>query len=95
VNGVDYVYPTLPGVDWLEVGPDMAPQSYQLPIRDTYIVRFAAMLQDGMLLASVEEHRVTGATDGTKAYALRQVNSRTRSAPITAEVRYSISKNMP
>ena len=25
VNGVTYMYPTFPGIEWLEVGPDMAP----------------------------------------------------------------------
>jgi len=47
VNGVSYVYPTLPGVEWLEPGPDMSPQRFKLPeVRNGYDVRFSMVARD-------------------------------------------------
>jgi hypothetical protein len=49
VNGVNYVYPTLPGVEWLEPGPDMSPQRFKLPeVRNGYDVRFSMMAHDAV-----------------------------------------------
>jgi len=43
VNGTEYVYPSVGGVEWLEVGPGMSAQKFRLPPeRDEYIVRFEA-----------------------------------------------------
>ncbi|MFN8470029.1 MAG: effector-associated domain EAD1-containing protein [Caldilineaceae bacterium] len=43
VNGTEYVYPSVGGVEWLEVGPGMSAQKFRLPpASDEYIVRFAA-----------------------------------------------------
>jgi hypothetical protein len=95
VNGINYIYPTLPGVTWMEIGPDMAPQIFQIPVRELYSVRFSAQTKGGSSLASVEEQRVVGTTDGIKAYGLRGVSGGVRSAPVAVEVRYTITKNAP
>jgi hypothetical protein len=43
VNGVEFVYPSVGGVEWLGIGPSMAGQVYRLPrTRDVYRVRFEA-----------------------------------------------------
>jgi hypothetical protein len=40
VNGQAYLYPSLGGVAWLEVGPTMSSQSFQIPQASSYEVRF-------------------------------------------------------
>jgi hypothetical protein len=40
VNGKTYVYPSLAGVDWLDVGATMSSQTFDLPIASRYEVRF-------------------------------------------------------
>lgn len=90
INGGTYVYPTLNGVDWLEVGPTMAPQRFRIPLNDTYDVRFSIDTRDGRSLASVETQVVKGSTQGSRRYSLREVFRGQRSAPISAEVSYQI-----
>jgi hypothetical protein len=95
VNGIEYIYPSLPGVDWLEIGPEMAPQSFQIPIRDIYTIRFSARLRDGRDFVSVEEQRVKGNTDGIKTYDVHALDRGQRAAPVTAQIRYTISRDSP
>ncbi len=40
VNGKTYLYPSLAGVDWLDVGATMSSQTFDLPIANRYDVRF-------------------------------------------------------
>lgn len=90
VNGTPYHYPSsLPGVDRLEIGSDMAPQRFQIPFLDRYDVRIEAEI-DGMRFASVEEQSVDKQTVGIATYSLRKVLEGTRAAAISAEVKYVI-----
>jgi hypothetical protein len=98
VNGVEYIYPNLPGVDWLEIGPEMAGQTFQLPLRDTYLVRFSAEIRERYEhtitpYVSVEEQRINRKTDGPMTYAIREVERGQRAAPAAAEIIYEISRN--
>jgi hypothetical protein len=99
VNDVEYTYPSLSGVKWLQVGPEMAPQTFQIPVRDTYRIRFSAKLRDPIAessdLASVEEQRITGKTNGVAVYDLRFVRWQARSAAPSSQVRYTISQGAP
>jgi hypothetical protein len=99
VNGVEYIYPSLSGVKWLEAGPEMAPQTFQIPVRDTYRIRLTATLRDPIGrstdLASVEEQRVTGKTNGIAVYDLRFVKWEARFAAPSVQVRYTISQGAP
>ena len=45
-RNVAYVYPSKPGIEWLQVGPEMAPQTFQIPVRDIYRISFSAKLRD-------------------------------------------------
>ncbi|WP_339137519.1 MAG: hypothetical protein WGN25_05560 [Candidatus Electrothrix sp. GW3-4] len=43
VNGTNFLYPSVGGIEWLEVGPSMSSQVYHLPpTRERYLVRFEA-----------------------------------------------------
>jgi hypothetical protein len=102
VNGVEYTYPSLSNIQWLEIGPEMAPETFQIPVRDIYRVRFSAKLRRSLLdsmvneLASVEEQRVVGKTNGISVYTLRSVHWREfRGAAPVAEVHYTISRDSP
>jgi hypothetical protein len=97
VNGNKYTYPSLAGVEWAEIGPNMAPQKFRLPILDEYQIRFEAIVQgkgqlDEKRYASVESHFIKKNTDGIKTYHLRVIKSATRAASIGADVRYSVSR---
>jgi len=99
VNDVEYIYPSLSGVKWLQVGPEMAPQTFQIPVRDFYRIRFSAKLRDPVSdstdLASVEEQHVTGKTDGVAVYCLRFVHWEARDASPVVEIHYTISQGSP
>lgn len=95
VNGIDYMYPSIAGVEWMQIGPEMASQTFQIPVRDTYTLRFAAQLRDGPALVSVEEQRVNSKTNGVATYGVRQLDRGQRSASIAAEIRYTISRDNP
>lgn len=46
INGVIYKYPSKGGVEWLEVGPDMAGQVFHLrPTKVRYTIRFEARVR--------------------------------------------------
>jgi hypothetical protein len=97
INGVDYIYPTSPGIEWLQIGPEMAPQTFEIPVRDVYTVKMSAKVRGWSddSLASVEEQRVAGTTNGVATYSLFPVHLQLRSAAPVAEVRYIISQGHP
>lgn len=45
VNGAEYVYPSVGGVEWLAVGPAMSPQKFRLPGGQEYVIRFSAAVR--------------------------------------------------
>jgi hypothetical protein len=105
VNGTEYVYPSVGGVEWLEVGPGMSAQKFRLPpADDDYIVRFEAAVrvpQKGKkpqatgTLTSVAEDVVNVATDipFSGRYILHTFDRvhMARSAQANAELVYRIT----
>jgi hypothetical protein len=52
VNDTKYLYPSVGGVEWLGVGPTMAPQQFKLPRPgpDGYEIRFEMLLREADVL---------------------------------------------
>jgi hypothetical protein len=64
INGTEYIYPSLEGVEWVEVGPSMSSQVFKLPpVPDQYIVRFGA---DVRVPASGSEPEILGKLTSVK-----------------------------
>jgi len=105
VNGTEFIYPSLAGVEWLQVGPSMSAQIFRLPpANDRYIIRFEASVQvparhgqpatEGKLTSVKQD--VVSITTGipfTGRYVLHTFDPihRARSADANAELRYRIT----
>lgn len=59
VNGKLFTYPSLGAVDWLDVGPTMSSQSFQVPLSDQYEIRFEMEVKGGSRHVSQETVQVT------------------------------------
>lgn len=46
VNDQTFRYPSLAQVQWMELGPEMTPQTFKLPVSSVYEVRFELRLRD-------------------------------------------------
>lgn len=98
VNGKSHTYPSLAGVDWLDVGPTMSPQSFSVPTAQRYEVRFEMEVKtpgSGSPRRYVSQETVQISTlPHTAEYRLYPVRlegeSVTRAAIPGATVRYSI-----
>jgi hypothetical protein len=96
VNGTTFRYPSLAGVDWLQVGPDMSPQRFTLPpTSNMYEITFDATLNDGVRLVSQDTDSVKASEIASErrrfSYALHKVGAeKTRSAGIAATVWYTL-----
>ena len=94
INGVEYRYPSLEGVEWMEVGPEMSHQQFRVPrARDDYQVRFVMTLRshghDYEMVSQQTDYVRTLPHEGL--YSLYRVGEeRTRSAGIEAEVKYAL-----
>jgi hypothetical protein len=105
VNDTEYIYPSVGGVQWLEVGPGMSAQKFRLPPADeTYTIRFEAAVRvpgengepDTLgTLTSVEEDIVNIAEDipFSGRYVLHTLDPvhMSRSAQANAEIAYLIT----
>ena len=93
VNGIPFTYPSLAGVEWLNVGPSMSSQWFKLPKSDGYALRFEMKLrsphQPEKKLASVEEMQVK-AIPFSGVYQLHVVQGITRAAGVTADIRFTV-----
>ena len=47
VNETEYIHPSVAGVEWMRVGPDMSRKIIPLPAADAYHVRFKMRYQTG------------------------------------------------
>jgi len=102
VNGTSFTYPTLSGVEWMGVGPTMAPQQFHLPPPGPhgYAIRmemFTRSLDDNgretansVIFKSTETIFVTSVPID-KNYYLYAVNYHFRGPDIEAVVKFSIS----
>jgi hypothetical protein len=59
VNGRPFTYPSLGSVDWLDVGPTMSSQSFQVPAAAQYDIRFEMDVKGGARQVSQETVQVT------------------------------------
>ena len=95
VNGTTFVYPDLEGVEWTAVGPAMASQTFLLPTgADRIEIRFEMESRSGLQFKSPDVD-VVGPAELPHAgdYNLHQVENRARAAPVSAAVRYTLTRN--
>jgi len=95
INGTEYRYPSVAGVEWLQVGPTMSPGIFEIPDSDIYEVRFEGNMRrrdyGSRHLASQQVITVTTLPYSGK-YSLHQVDEGVRSAGISASLRFSLEK---
>ena len=93
VNGIEYQYPSLEGVEWMEVGPTMSSQQFRIPrAKDGYNVRFSMLVRlegnDIKMVSQRTEHFNTAPFKGR--YRLHRLGKEnTRAATVEAEIAYS------
>lgn len=95
VNGVEYVYPSLEGVKWMQVGPEMSPQRFKLsPTAGAYEVSF---VMEGIyknapfkMLSQWVEQVSKLPFSGKYNLHTFDIRSATRSATVSASIEYEI-----
>jgi hypothetical protein len=99
VNGTSFRYPSLAGIEWLQVGPSMSLQAFPLPKAEKYELRFEMDLKSqrpGATGEFVSQQTVTIAKLPTIGeYNLHRKQQQpgvgiTRSASVNAAVRYAV-----
>jgi hypothetical protein len=99
VNGDSFVYPSLGNVEWLQVGPDMAPGVFRIPMADTFQITFAMVARspdprfpERANFVS-QEIVVVGRQQLPYAgiYRVYTTNRGTRSASVGAEIRFRLA----
>jgi hypothetical protein len=98
VNGTKYVYPTLDGIEWMEVRSSMASQKFLLPIADKYEISFSMKMRNGHQVTDfVSVNSVTVNASDAKSfnsqYNLYSKSGLTRSGSVSASVRFKLSQN--
>lgn len=94
VNQNEYDYPSLAGVEWLEVGPQMSSQQFKIPTRDEgYEVRFSMRLKNGEEIIKLESQETLHIQDlpNEGGFNLHKVNEGVRSASVSARVNYKLT----
>lgn len=98
VNGLSFLYPTLPGIEWMEVGPDMSPQQFKLPVSNSgYQVRFSMKARSGRDTKKREQDFVSvnvahvNSFPFSGTYNLHFAKAGVRSAPIRATIKFRIA----
>ena len=90
-NSRDYLYPNVPGVNYVMVGPDMGPETYTLSGQTLSTISFEIYVSDGAVLKSTENQAVS--SDGTqRIYNVRQVVEGVKSDVVGGVVTYQVSK---
>lgn len=93
VNGLEYHYPSLEGIEWLEVGPTMSAQQFRLPrAREGYDIRFTMVVKKDdetvRMVSQSTDHFSTTPFRGR--YRLHRVGEEnTRMPSVGAEIEYS------
>ena len=98
VNGIEFFYPSVAGVEWVEVGPQMSGHSFDLPEAENYDIRFEIKKRstdsDNARLAHLVSQKVVRISGPaiSERYQLHGFDpaSRTRSGSVSAEVVFSI-----
>lgn len=96
VNGTQFTYPSIGGVEWLQVAPSMSGQTFRLPNAEQYEIRFEMLKkQPGMTEAArfLSQETISfdaGSVEGRYALFGFDPASSTRSGQTSAEIIYSI-----
>ena len=96
VNGTKYTYPSIGGVEWMEVAPSMSGQTFRLPESDRYEIRFEMLKRSkgSNQEAKFLSQEVISTSEGInqERYSLHgfDASSGTRSGSVSAEVIYSL-----
>jgi hypothetical protein len=94
VNGIEYQYPSLEGIEWMEVGPTMSSQQFRVPrANGGYNIRFTMVVRhegnDIKMVSQRTEHFNTAPFNGRyRLYRIGEEN--TRGATVEAEIEYSV-----
>ena len=94
VNGTIFQYPSLAGISWLEVGPDMPTQVFQLPRSERYEVRFEVLKKAnlGQTKKMVSQSVVTVAeTPASGEYNVYPIDGNIHATRISGAVEYSVT----
>jgi hypothetical protein len=94
VNETQFRYPSVAGVEWLEVGPNMVPQTFRLPQSQNYELRFELRLKgrepsESERMVSQEVLSLSGAPTSGQ-YNLYRRDENTHGVSVHAAVRYSV-----
>ena len=93
VNGTKFTYPSLAGVEWLQVGPAMSGQTFELPKSDSYTLRFEMRkreARDGSVSRFASQETVPLSAKASGHYNLYFVDRMMkRSASVDAQIRYT------
>ena len=95
VNGTEFRYPSVAGVEWLKVAPSMSGQTFRLPKADEYEIRFEMRKREGAksrVARLVSQETVTlrdSPFAGTYRLHGLDPTSITRSGEVSAEVNFS------
>jgi hypothetical protein len=95
VNGTEFRYPSVAGVEWLNVAPSMSGQTFKLPKAETYELRIEMRKRqppESQLARLVSQETVTlGEVPFSGTYRLHgfDPSSRTRSGEVSAQVKFS------
>ena len=93
INGLEYRYPSLEGVEWMEVGPTMSSQQFRLPrAEEGYSVRFTMTLKKNgetvRLVSQRTDHFAKAPFHGRySVYRVGEENS--RAASVDAQIEYT------
>jgi hypothetical protein len=109
VNGISFEHPSVGGVKWMRVGPDMSQKLIELPAAQRYDIRFEMRLRNGTAFsgqgskhleaytiergAGAQEIRVVTRLPYSNDYKLYDVVGVTRSASVRAVVSYEVTKS--
>jgi len=93
VNGTEFVYPSIGGVEWLEVGPSMSAGKFKLPRSTEYEVRFEMNDAGGNSYIS-QERAIVRARDlpFQGEYNVHKVSDGSRVAPVSAAIRFKVTR---
>lgn len=107
VNGIIYQHPSVGGVKWMKVGPDMSQKIIELPDSEVYLIRFELKLRSGSALVGEQERRLDLDPERREVsqvirqirklpfkedYKLYDVNGEVRSAGVSAVISYELTR---
>lgn len=104
VNGTSFKHPSVGGVEWMKVGPNMSHKIIELPKAEAYQIRFELRYKEGDVVLGSSTNLVPKEFNRmasqmvtqvlkypfTEVYNLYKVNDRSRGASVSASVKYTL-----